>query len=111
LAENGALGCATVREDSRQARFSAALRLLCDPPAILCNLRRLTPRTGICQETHMNIEPVAISVNNAARTLGIGRTSIYALLKDGRLDAIKIGRRTLLTTDSIRRLAQPPSRR
>lgn len=58
----------------------------------------------------MNIEPVAISVNSAARTLGIGRTSIYALLKDGRLDAIKIGRRTLLTTASIRKLAQPPPR-
>ncbi len=58
----------------------------------------------------MNIEPVTISVNTAARTLGIGRTSIYALLKEGRLDSIKIGRRTLLTTASIHRLAQPPSR-
>jgi excisionase family DNA binding protein len=77
----------------------------------MCRLGRLTPRIGAHKETHMNIEPIAISVNNAARTLGIGRTSIYALLKDGRLDAIKIGRRTLLTTDSIRRLAQPPSRR
>jgi excisionase family DNA binding protein len=50
----------------------------------------------------MNIEPIAISVNSAAQTLGIGRTSIYALLKQGRLDTIKIGRRTLLTTASIR---------
>jgi excisionase family DNA binding protein len=96
---------------SNRWRISAPVSLLDDPPAIMCNLKRLTPRIGICQETHMNIEPVAISVNSAARTLGIGRTSIYALLKDGRLDAIKIGRRTLLTTDSIRRLAQPPSRR
>ena len=58
----------------------------------------------------MNIEPIAMSVNSAAQTLGIGRTSIYALLKQGKLDAIKIGRRTLLTTASIRRLAQPPQR-
>ncbi|MFM9853681.1 MAG: hypothetical protein ACKVOJ_12885 [Sphingomonadaceae bacterium] len=32
----------------------------------------------------MNIEPIAISVNSAAQTLGIGRTSIYALLIDWR---------------------------
>ena len=102
--------CSAVSEDSKILRISAAFGLPCDPPAIMCNLKRLTPPTGTCQETLMNIEPIAISVNTAARTLGIGRTSIYALLKDGRLDAIKIGRRTLLTTASIRRLAQPPSR-
>lgn len=55
----------------------------------------------------MTIEPIAVSVNSAARALGIGRSSIYGLLKDGKLDAIKIGRRTLLTTESIRKLAQP----
>jgi excisionase family DNA binding protein len=76
----------------------------------MCNLKRLTPRIGKLQETHMNMEPIAISVNSAAQTLGIGRTSVYALLKQGRLDAIKIGRRTLLTTASIRKLAQPPQR-
>ena len=54
----------------------------------------------------MTIEPIAISVNSAATALGIGRSSIYGLLKDGKLDAIKIGRRTLLTTESIRKLAQ-----
>jgi excisionase family DNA binding protein len=71
----------------------------------MCNLKRLTPRIGATQETHMNMEPIAMSVNSAAQTLGIGRTSVYALLKQGRLDAIKIGRRTLLTTASIRKLA------
>ena len=100
----------SISEESQILRFSAAFGLPCDPPTIICNFRRLTPRIGICQETHMIIEPVTISVNTAARTLGIGRTSIYALLKEGRLESIKIGRRTLLTTASIHRLAQPPSR-
>jgi excisionase family DNA binding protein len=58
----------------------------------------------------MDMEPVALSVNNTARVLGIGRTSVYALLKSGRLEAIKIGRRTLLTTASIRNLALPAPR-
>ena len=52
------------------------------------------------------MELLAISTNDTAKALGIGRSSVYALLKSGRLDAIKIGRRTLLTTESIKRLAQ-----
>ncbi|MCJ2184812.1 helix-turn-helix domain-containing protein, partial [Novosphingobium sp. 1949] len=54
--------------------------------------------------THM--EPLAISINETAKALGVGRSSVYALIKSGSLDAIKIGRRTLLTTESIKRLAQ-----
>jgi excisionase family DNA binding protein len=50
------------------------------------------------------MEPIAVSVNDAARMLSLGRTSIYALINEGRLDTVKIGRRTLITTESIRRL-------
>ena len=50
------------------------------------------------------MEPIAISINDTAKALGVGRSSVYALIKSGGLDAIKIGRRTLLTTESIRRL-------
>jgi excisionase family DNA binding protein len=52
------------------------------------------------------MELLAISISDTAKALGIGRSSVYTLLKSGRLDAIKIGRRTLLTTESIKRLAQ-----
>jgi excisionase family DNA binding protein len=52
------------------------------------------------------MELLAISINDAAKALGVGRSSVYSLLKSGRLDAIKIGRRTLLTTESIKRLSQ-----
>ncbi len=50
------------------------------------------------------MERLTYSINETARTLSLGRTSIYALIRDGRLDAIKLGRRTLIKTDSIRRL-------
>lgn len=52
------------------------------------------------------MELLAISINETAKALGIGRSSVYTLLKSGRLDAIKIGRRTLLTTESIMALAK-----
>jgi excisionase family DNA binding protein len=54
----------------------------------------------------MDMEPIATSVASAASALGVGKSTIYVLLKSGQLEAFKIGRRTLLTTASIRRLAQ-----
>ena len=50
------------------------------------------------------MEPIATSVNDAAKALSLGRTSIYALIREGRLDTIKLGRRTLVRVESIRRL-------
>ncbi len=50
------------------------------------------------------MEVLAVSINDTAKALGLGRTSIYALIKDGRLDAFKLGRRTLIKTASIRAL-------
>lgn len=53
------------------------------------------------------MEPLAISVSEAVRVLGLGRTSIYALIGAGRLETFKLGRRTLVKTSSIRRLVDP----
>jgi len=50
------------------------------------------------------MEPLAISINDAAKVLGLGRTSIYAMIGDRRLQAFKLGRRTLVKMDSIRQL-------
>lgn len=50
------------------------------------------------------MEPIAVSINDAASALGLGRTSIYAMIADGRLEAFKIGRRTLIRVESIQRL-------
>ncbi len=49
------------------------------------------------------MEPIAVSINDTVKVLGIGRTSVYEMIKDGRLEAFKLGRRTLVRVDSIRR--------
>jgi len=50
------------------------------------------------------MEPIALSISDTAKTLSLGRTSVYELIKQQRLDTVKIGRRTLVKMDSIRRL-------
>ncbi|WP_397415468.1 helix-turn-helix domain-containing protein [Phenylobacterium sp.] len=50
------------------------------------------------------MEPITASINDTARAVGLGRTSIYALIREGRLETVKLGRRTLVRIASIRRL-------
>jgi excisionase family DNA binding protein len=50
------------------------------------------------------MEAIAVSVSEAAKALGVGRTSVYNLINEGRLEVFKLGRRTLIKTASIRRL-------
>ena len=50
------------------------------------------------------MQPIAASINDTAKALSLGRTSIYALIREGRLQTIKLGRRTLVKVESIRRL-------
>jgi excisionase family DNA binding protein len=52
------------------------------------------------------MEPIAISINGAAKALSLGRTSIYALIGEGRLETVKLGRRTLVKTASLHALIE-----
>lgn len=47
------------------------------------------------------------SVNDAAREMGVGRTFTYELIKEGKLEIVKLGRRTLIRVDSIPVFARP----
>ena len=50
------------------------------------------------------MEPIALSINDTARILSLGRTTIYGLINKGQLETIKLGRRTLIKTASVHRL-------
>ena len=51
-------------------------------------------------------EPISYSVADACRVIGIKKTKLYALLKDGQLEARRIGGRTLIPAASLRRLIE-----
>lgn len=50
------------------------------------------------------MEPIALSINDTAKLLSLGRTSIYAMIADGRLEAFRLGRRRLVRMESIKKL-------
>ena len=52
------------------------------------------------------MEPVCVSVNEARQALGVGRTKLYELINAGKLRVVRLGRRTLVSTESLRELAQ-----
>ncbi len=43
-----------------------------------------------------------ISVGEAVHRFGIGRTKLYELIRDGEIEAVKLGRRTLIRAGSVR---------
>ena len=49
--------------------------------------------------------PLLVPLDTAFRALGIGRTKGFALIRDGHLVARKIGSRTVVEAESLRRFA------
>ena len=50
------------------------------------------------------MEPITVTVAGARNALGIGTTKIYELINEGELRTVKLGRRTLIRTESIHAL-------
>ena len=52
------------------------------------------------------LEPLASSIREACRISSLGRTRLYQLIGEGRLEARKIGKRTLIPAASLRALME-----
>ena len=57
--------------------------------------------------THADIQPRALRVREASRIYRIGRTKLYALLRDGSLASVKIGGVRLIPVDALEALVSP----
>lgn len=55
-------------------------------------------------ETH--IEPLAYSIDEACRVSSLGRTNLYRFIREGKLDIRRLGGRTLVPAESLRRLIE-----
>ena len=55
-------------------------------------------------EQKIGLRPLAYSVREACAVSSLGRTALYRLISEGRLQARKVGKRTLIPADSLRSL-------
>lgn len=54
----------------------------------------------------LKIEPILVDTHTACHMLGIKRTSLFQHLKNQNLERRKVGRKTLIPMESIRRFAE-----
>ncbi len=74
------------------------------------NKRAPTPaRAGDGREptaSRQSVRPICVTVASAISLLGLGKTKLYELLGNGELEAIRVGRRTLILQASIDALVE-----
>lgn len=56
------------------------------------------------QSSTIPLEPITCTIKQAAAASGLGQWSIWKLIKDGHLEAVRIGGRTLVNIASLKRL-------
>ena len=52
------------------------------------------------------MDPITTTLDGAKAASGLGKTKIFELIRDGKLETVKVGRRTLVKTASLRRLLE-----
>ena len=57
-----------------------------------------------CDAPGGGARPLAVSVKTACQLVGIGNTTMWALIKEGRVKTIRIGRRRLIIYASLETL-------
>lgn len=50
------------------------------------------------------MDPITTTIEGTKKATGLGVTKIYELIGKGRLEVVKVGRRTLVKTKSIKAL-------
>jgi len=59
-------------------------------------------------DTEDTVDTLLCSITDAAGALGLGRSKLYELISEGRLETVLIGRRRLVRVESLRALAARP---
>jgi excisionase family DNA binding protein len=63
--------------------------------------------TGLSRHELHGAKPITVTVATAKKLSGLGNTTLWALIKEGKLEPVRIGRRTLVTFSSLEALLAP----
>jgi len=61
-------------------------------------------KTASTDEPGKGIKPLAVPVKTACQLVGVGHTSMWALIKEGRVKTVSVGRRRLVIYASLEAL-------
>ncbi len=53
-----------------------------------------------------DVKPILVGITEAAKMLGLGRSSIYRMINDGTLDPVRLGGRVMIRIADIERLVE-----
>ncbi|MGO9427687.1 helix-turn-helix domain-containing protein [Rhodoblastus sp.] len=53
------------------------------------------------KDTNDTLRPLAYRVNDAAKVIGLGRSTLYEMMKEGTLRFVKRGNRRLIPADAL----------
>ena len=62
--------------------------------------------TGLSRQELGGAKPLAVTVKKACDLIGVGNTTMYALIRDGRVKTKTIGRRRLIIYSSLEELVR-----
>ena len=61
------------------------------------------------KDNHMSkpstIEPITLRIDPACEFIGVGRSTMYKLIKEKAVDVVRFGRTTTVTVESLKRCA------
>jgi excisionase family DNA binding protein len=52
------------------------------------------------------VSPVLLDLKQAGDALSLGKTTLFSLIRDGRLKTVKIGRRTLIPIEAVHQFVE-----
>ena len=66
--------------------------------------RRQVAQEALAKQAALPSEPISVRIATAVKLTGIGRSTLYELIKSGEIETVKIGRSTFIPYRCLKKL-------